>query len=102
MAKLSIKPNAAQTKPLNPTAVTNETVAERPIFPAANYRLMAVGLVIVIIGFLLMMGGKNDDPTVFKPEDVYSFRRITLAPIVILLGLVFEIYAIMRRPKQEA
>ncbi|MFB6457499.1 DUF3098 domain-containing protein [Chitinophaga sp. Hz27] len=102
MAKLSIKPNAAQSKPVNPTAVTNEPVADRPIFPKANYRFMLIGLVVVIIGFLLMMGGKNDDPTVFKPEEVYSFRRITLAPIVILLGLMIEVYAIMRRPKHEA
>lgn len=69
------------------------------VFPKENYKIMIAGLAIVVVGFLLMMGGASDDPNSFKPEEVYSFRRITLAPIVILLGLVVEIYAIMRRPK---
>lgn len=71
----------------------------RSVFPKENYKIMIAGLAIVVVGFLLMMGGASDDPNSFKPEEVYSFRRITLAPIVILLGLVVEIYAIMRRPK---
>jgi len=70
-----------------------------PVLPKENYKIMIAGLVVIVIGFLLMMGGRSDDPNSFKPEEVYSFRRITLAPIVILAGLVVEIYAIMRRPK---
>jgi hypothetical protein len=58
--------------------------------------------VVIIIGFLLMMGGDSSDPNSFRPEEVYSFRRITLAPIVIVLGLLVEVYAIMRRPKTNA
>jgi len=54
----------------------------------------------IMIGFLLMMGGKSDDPNVFNPE-IFSFRRITLAPIVVLFGFVFEIWAIMKKPKTE-
>jgi hypothetical protein len=53
-----------------------------------------------MIGFLLMMGGKSDDPNVFNPE-IFNFRRITLAPIVVLFGFVFEIWAIMKKPKAE-
>lgn len=65
-----------------------------------NYLMMAVGFGIIIIGFLLMIGGGSDDPNVFD-ESIYDFRRITLAPIVVLIGFVFEIYAIMYRPKSD-
>ncbi len=61
-----------------------------------NYKLLAVGLGIIVVGFILMAGGGSDDPAVFN-ADVYSFRRITLAPIVVLAGFVFEIYAIMKK-----
>lgn len=65
-----------------------------------NYILLIIGFAIIMIGFLLMMGGKSDDPNVFNPE-IFSFRRITLAPIVVLFGFVFEIWAIMKKPKTE-
>lgn len=64
-----------------------------------NYRLMAIGFAIIVIGFILMLGGKAESPDVFN-EDIFSFRRITLAPMVVLAGFVFEIYAIMKRPKE--
>lgn len=73
---------------------------ERSLFGKSNYQLMLAGVVLIVIGFLLMMGGSSSDPGRFAPEEVYSFRRITLAPIVILLGLAVEVYAIMRKPKQ--
>jgi membrane-bound ClpP family serine protease len=63
-----------------------------------NYKLMAIGFAIIIVGFILMAGGKSDDPAVFS-NDIFSFRRITLAPLIVLGGFVFEIYAIMKRPK---
>lgn len=66
-----------------------------------NYYLLAIGFVIIIIGFLLMIGGGSEDPNVFNEEELFSFRRITLAPIVILAGFVFEIYAIMKKPKEK-
>lgn len=62
-----------------------------------NYKLLAIGFVIIVAGFLLMLGGKTDDPNVFS-EKIFSFRRITLAPIVVLAGFVFEIWAIMKKP----
>ena len=65
-----------------------------------NYKLLLIGFAIIIIGFLLMMGGGSDDPTVFD-KDIFSFRRITLAPMVVLFGFAFEIYAIMKRPKEN-
>lgn len=61
-----------------------------------NYRLMLIGLGIIILGFILMTGPKNSDPNVFD-WSMFSFRRITLAPILVLGGFGFEIYAIMKR-----
>lgn len=61
-----------------------------------NYRLLLIGFVIIVIGFMLMVGGKSEDPSVFNPE-IFSFRRITLAPVVVLFGFLFEIYAIMKK-----
>jgi hypothetical protein len=63
-----------------------------------NYKLMAIGFAIIVIGFILMAGGGSDDPNVFNP-DIFSFRRITLAPVILLIGFAFEIYAIMKKPK---
>jgi hypothetical protein len=83
------------------TKQIDKVVAEsNPVFAKDNYKIMIAGLVITVIGFLLMMGGNSDDPNHFKPEEVYSFRRITLAPIVIVLGLMVEVFAIMRKPKK--
>ncbi|MDP1622696.1 MAG: DUF3098 domain-containing protein [Bacteroidales bacterium] len=67
-------------------------------FGKENYRLMLIGLAFIAVGFLLMIGGGSTDPTQFNPE-IFSFRRITLAPILILAGYVIEIFAIMKRPK---
>ena len=63
-----------------------------------NYKLLAIGFVIIVTGFLLMIGGKSDSPDKFS-ENIFSFRRITLAPIVVLAGFIFEIWAIMKKPK---
>ena len=65
-----------------------------------NYKYLIIGFVIIIIGFLLMMGGGSDDPNVFNAEELFSFRRIVLAPIVVLFGFLFEIWAIMKKPKE--
>jgi uncharacterized Tic20 family protein len=65
-----------------------------------NYRLLAIGFVIIVAGFLLMLGGKSEDPNVFS-DKIFSFRRITLAPIVVLAGFIFEIWAIMKKPKNS-
>ena len=54
-----------------------------------NYILLAIGFVIILIGFLLMMGGRSNDPNVFN-EEIFSFRRIVLAPLVVLFGFVLE------------
>jgi hypothetical protein len=61
-----------------------------------NYWLLLIGFGIIVIGFALMAGGRSDDPAVFN-QDIFSFRRITLAPVVVLLGFLFEVYAIMKK-----
>jgi hypothetical protein len=63
-----------------------------------NFRLMAIGFGIIVVGFLLMIGGKSNDPNEFS-DAIFSFRRITLAPLVVLAGFVFEIWAIMKKPR---
>ncbi len=70
------------------------------IFGKRNYTLLIIGLVFVALGFLLMIGGGSDDPNVFNPE-IFSVRRIKIAPLLILIGFVIEIFAIMSKPKQE-
>ncbi|HEU4554496.1 MAG TPA: DUF3098 domain-containing protein [Chitinophaga sp.] len=86
-------------KETKPAAAEKAVIESRPVFAKDNFKIMIAGLVVVVIGFLLMLGGASNDPNTFKPEEVYSFRRITLAPIVIILGLLVEVYAIMRKPK---
>ena len=69
------------------------------LFGKENYIWMGVGIAIILLGFLLMAGGKSADPNVFDENEVYSFRRITLAPLLIMAGLMVEVYAIMKKPK---
>lgn len=69
------------------------------LFTKDNLVWMAIGLIIIAIGMFLMSGGKNQDPKVFDTNVVYSFNRITLAPILIILGFIVEIYAIFKKPK---
>jgi hypothetical protein len=74
-------------------------VVSTRLFEKQNLRLMLLGAVVVAVGFILMIGGKSSDPSVFNYDEVYSFTRITVAPIVIILGLAIEIYAIFKKPR---
>lgn len=67
------------------------------LFGKKNYTIMIIGAAVILIGFALMMGGGSDDPNVFN-ESIYNFRRIRLAPTIVLIGLAIEIYAIMANP----
>lgn len=78
----------------------NEKKTTPAIFHKENYKWMLIGLVVMAIGMILMAGGKSNDPSVFNRNEVYSTTRITVAPILILAGLVIEIFAIFRKPKQ--
>ena len=76
----------------------NENKKSLAFFGKQNYIWMIVGAALIIVGMLLMSGGKSADPNVFNPNEVYGFRRITLAPIVIILGFIVEVYAIFKKP----
>jgi hypothetical protein len=71
------------------------------LFDRSNYYIMFAGLALILLGFLLMAGGKSSDPNVFNEAEIYSFRRITLAPILIIAGFVVEAVANMRNPKMN-
>jgi hypothetical protein len=80
------------------TASTPKPLAS--LFDRQNLLLMLAGVAVITIGMLLMVGGKSNDPTVFNYDEVYSTRRITIAPILIIIGLGIEIYAIFKKPKK--
>jgi len=80
--------------------ISHHVQEESHLFTKENYKWMLIGLVVMAIGFFLMAGGKSTDPNVFNDNQIYSFRRITLAPILIVGGLVIEIFAIIKKPKE--
>ncbi len=73
--------------------------AYTPLFSKDNFTWMLIGGVIIALGMFLMSGGKSNDPKIFDTKEVYSTTRITIAPILIILGLVIEIFAIFKKPK---
>lgn len=96
----------AEKKIYTPTAssalkntIVNKPKAALPLFEKDNYMWMIIGAAVVATGMFLMAGGKNADPNQFDYKLVYSTTRITIAPILILAGLLIEIYAIFKRPK---
>lgn len=64
------------------------------VFQRKNYIFMIIGLVFIALGFILMSGGASDDPNVFNPE-IYNFRRIRLAPTLVLIGFAIQVFAIL-------
>ncbi|MBS1581410.1 MAG: DUF3098 domain-containing protein [Bacteroidetes bacterium] len=68
-------------------------------FTRLNYRLLLIGIGIVLLGYMLMSGGGSGDPNVFDASEIFSARRITVAPIVCLVGYLFIVYAILKKPK---
>lgn len=68
------------------------------LFGKENYYLLIAGIATILLGYILLSGGGSDDPNVFTRE-IFSFRRITLAPVVCLIGFGIVMYAIMKKPK---
>ena len=97
------RPGAPASKPAVPASKAKAAAAKTrpytPLFGKENYRWMLVGIALVALGLILMAGGKSPDPNVFNKDEVYSVRRITVAPILILAGFVVEIFAIFRKDK---
>lgn len=82
------------------TVKTTTMNSDGMLFSKENYMLMGIGLVLILIGFVLMGGGKHADPNVYDYDALFGFRRITLAPILVLLGFAVEGYAIFKTPKK--
>ncbi len=77
----------------------NKEIKSEFLFGKRNYAIMLIGLAFIGLGFILMAGGGSDNPEIFN-ADIYNFRRIRLAPTLVLIGLGIEIYAIMSKPKK--
>lgn len=91
--KIKLQPTSSRLKSTGSTAKMQHDF----IFDRKNYMLMLTGIALMAIGFLLMLGGSMPSPDVWEPERIYSFRRITLAPMFILAGLGLEVYAIFKK-----
>ncbi len=93
-------PRPAVTVKTTPPPVTKKVwVNDTPLFGKTNLMLMVAGAVIIIIGMILMAGGRSSDPKVFNYNQVYSTTRITVAPILIIIGILIEVVAIFRQPR---
>ena len=68
------------------------------LFGKKNYKFMLIGIFFIALGFILMSGGGSEDPNIFN-EEIYSFRRIRLAPMLVILGFIIEVYAILTKPE---
>ena len=68
------------------------------LFGKRNYKFMLLGIFFIALGFILMSGGGSEDPNIFNVE-IYSFRRIRLAPMLVILGFIIEVYAILTKPE---
>jgi len=79
--------------------MNNENNKPEFLFNKVNYAILLVGLAVIALGFILMSGGGSDDPNVFNKE-IFSFRRIRLAPTVVLIGFGITIYSILKNPKK--
>lgn len=91
--------NKARVDSASTTKKSNSFLASKEplIFFKSNYIWMGIGLGLVFLGFILMAGGSMPDDNTWDPSLIYSFRRTVLAPMVILAGLVVEIYAIFKK-----
>ena len=88
---------AGKTRKRTGSASSGVSIKEPLLFSQKQYIIMGAGLLLIALGLLFMGGGSMPDPNVWEPDRIYSFRRITLAPIFILAGLGVEIYAIFKK-----
>jgi hypothetical protein len=69
------------------------------LFEKVNYKILLIGIAVIAVGFILMSGGGSDNPAVFNKE-IFSFRRIRLAPTMVLIGFGITVYSILKNPKK--
>ena len=106
------KKQTTTTAPKQPTPTVVKTSStfkspqtqpeKRVVFERENYYLFFLGIAFIIVGYLCMAGGKSTDPNTFNPDEIFAWRRINLAPTLVLLGFGIEIVAIMYRKKKKA
>jgi hypothetical protein len=93
------------TTPKKQPVLTSKKSAEKSTADFAlnkqNYKLIAIGFGAMVLGYILMIGGGSDSPEAFNGDELFSFRRITLSTLFIVGGILFVIYAIMKKPKTE-
>jgi hypothetical protein len=77
----------------------NKEQKQEFLFEKVNYKILLIGIAVIVLGFILMSGGGSDDPNVFS-EEIFNFRRIRLAPTTVLIGFGITIYAILKNPKK--
>ena len=80
--------------------MNNENTKKEFLFNKRNYRFLLLSIALIAIGFIIMAGGGSEDPNVFNPE-IFNFRRIRLAPTVVLTGFGLAIYTILMPPKKN-
>ncbi|WP_298521137.1 DUF3098 domain-containing protein [uncultured Kordia sp.] len=96
------KKNALKTESTNSSKPESSSLPQHGfVFGKKNYKFMFIGLAVIALGFILMAGGGSDDPNVFN-EDIFSMRRIHIAPMVIIIGFAIEVYAILLNPNSDA
>lgn len=80
--------------------MNNENTKKEFLFNKRNYRFLLLSIALIAIGFIIMAGGGSEDPNVFNPE-IFNFRRIRLAPTIVLTGFGLAIYTILMPPKKK-
>lgn len=90
-----------QTEIRNVSKMPAETYAAQNefLFESVNYKILLIGIGVIALGFILMSGGGSDDPKVFN-DDIFNFRRIRLAPTIVLIGFGVAIYSILKNPRK--
>ena len=92
--KIVVEPQKVVAEPKRSETSSN-------LFGRENYIWIIAGIAIIALGLILMAGGRSSDPNVFDPKEVYSTTRITVAPILILIGLGLGVFAIFRKPREK-
>ena len=77
--------------------MNNENPKKEFLFNKRNYRFLLLSIALIAIGFIIMAGGGSEDPNVFNEEELFSFRRITLAPFLVMLGYGLVLFGIMKK-----
>lgn len=96
------KPAPVKTEPIevkNIQAETHTASRDEFLFGSANYKILLIGIGVIALGFILMSGGGSDDPKVFN-DDIFNFRRIRLAPTIVIIGFGIAIYSILKNPRK--